>query len=120
MALIPRYALLRRTLALPGERQHLSDPRWRERLLQPGIFENDVPGRFTQGVWVQPAEIGPFFAQYGVEMMCRCSGWMPVQAHSWAAQQELSVPPTQEHQLHSARGIGRSGATTCRKAHTPK
>jgi SAM-dependent methyltransferase len=69
VALMPRYALLRRTLALQDERQHLSDPRWLERLLQHGIFENDVPGRFTHGYGAQPAEIGPFFAQYGLQML---------------------------------------------------
>lgn len=69
VAFMPRYALLRRTLALPDERQHLSDPHWLERLLQHGIFENDVPGRFTHGYGAQPAEIGPFFAQYGLQML---------------------------------------------------
>jgi SAM-dependent methyltransferase len=69
VALMPRYALLRRTLALPDERQHLSDPDWRERLLHHGVFENDVPGRFTHGYGVQSAEIEPFFAQYGLQML---------------------------------------------------
>jgi S-adenosylmethionine-dependent methyltransferase len=69
VALMPRYALLRRTIALPSERQHLTDPDWRERLLQHGIFENDVPGRFTHGYGAQPAEIGPFFAQYSLQML---------------------------------------------------
>jgi SAM-dependent methyltransferase len=69
VAFMPRYALLRRTLALPDERQHLSDPRWWERFLQQGIFENDVPRRFTHGYEAQPAEIGPFFAQYGLHML---------------------------------------------------
>jgi SAM-dependent methyltransferase len=69
VAFMPRYALLRRTLLLPDERQHLTDPRWLERLLQQGIFENDVPGRFTHGYGAQPAEIGSFFAQYGLHML---------------------------------------------------
>jgi SAM-dependent methyltransferase len=69
VALMPRYALLRRTLALSDERQHLSDPDWRERLLQHGVFENDVPGRFTHGYGVQSAEVEPFFAQYGLQML---------------------------------------------------
>jgi hypothetical protein len=69
VALMPRYALLRRTLALPDERQHLSDPRWLERLLQHGIFENDIPERFTHGYGAQPAEIEPFFAHYGLQML---------------------------------------------------
>lgn len=69
MAFMPRSALLRRTLALPDERQHMIDARWLERLLQQGIFENDVPGRFTHGYGAQPAEIGPFFVQYGLQML---------------------------------------------------
>jgi SAM-dependent methyltransferase len=69
IAFMPRYALLRRTFALPDERSHLSDARWLERLLQHGIFENDVPGRFTHGYGAQPAEIAPFFAQYGLQML---------------------------------------------------
>jgi S-adenosylmethionine-dependent methyltransferase len=74
VAFMPRYALLRRTLALPSERQHLSDPRWLPSLLQHGIFENDVPGRFTQGYGARPAEIGPFFAQYGLQMLTLSAG----------------------------------------------
>jgi hypothetical protein len=71
VAFMPRYALLRRTLALPDERQHLSDPHWLERLLQHGIFENDVPGRFTHGYGAQPAEIGPSLRSTA----CRCWLW---------------------------------------------
>jgi SAM-dependent methyltransferase len=69
VAFMPRYALLRRTLALADERQHLSAPRWLERLLQHGIFENDIPGRFTHGYGAHPVEIGPFFAHYGLQML---------------------------------------------------
>jgi SAM-dependent methyltransferase len=69
VALMPRYTLLRRTLALSDERQRLTDPHWRARLLQHGVFENDVPGRFTHGYGAQPAEIEPFFAQYGLQML---------------------------------------------------
>jgi S-adenosylmethionine-dependent methyltransferase len=69
VALMPRSVLLRRTLALPDERQHLTDAGWQERLLQQGIFENDIPGRFTHGYGAQPDEIGPFFAQYGLQTL---------------------------------------------------
>src|SRR6266511_1088361 len=69
VAFMPRYAWLRRTLALPDERQHMTDLRWLERLLQEGIFENDIPERFTHGYGAQPDEIGPFFAQYGLQML---------------------------------------------------
>jgi SAM-dependent methyltransferase len=69
VAFMPRYTFQRRTLALPDERQHLADARWLERLLQHGVFENDIPGRFTLGYGAEPAEIGPFFAQYGLQML---------------------------------------------------
>lgn len=69
VALMPRYALLRRTLALPDERQRLTNSDWLERLLQHGVFQNDVLGRFTHGYGTQPAEIEPFFAQYGLQML---------------------------------------------------
>jgi len=65
VALMPRYAFLRRTLAIPDERHHLSSPSFVARLLDDGVFENDVPGRFTGGYGVRPEEIAPFFARHG-------------------------------------------------------
>ena len=38
------------------------------RLLDEGVFENDVAGRFTEGYGARPEEIGPFFAEHGFKM----------------------------------------------------
>jgi SAM-dependent methyltransferase len=68
VALMPRYALLRRTLWLADERHRIAQPDWLAALLDDGIFENDVPGRFTHGYGARPEEVGPFFAAHGFEM----------------------------------------------------
>jgi SAM-dependent methyltransferase len=68
VALMPRYAFLRRTLAIPDERHHLASPAFVARILTDGVFENDIPGRFTQGYGVRPAEVEPFFARHGFAM----------------------------------------------------
>jgi len=83
VALMPRYAYLRRTLAIPDERCHLASPTFMTRLLEDGVFENDVPGRFTGGYGVRPTEVAPFFARYGFEITAL-----------WAAQS--IVPDLQE------------------------
>jgi ubiquinone/menaquinone biosynthesis C-methylase UbiE len=67
VALMPRYALLRRTLWLADERHRITQPAWVAALLDDGRFENDVPGRFTHGYGARPEEIGPFFAEHGFE-----------------------------------------------------
>src|SRR5919199_782663 len=61
VALMPRYAFLRRTLSLPDERQHLSQPEFVERVLERGVFINDVPDRFTGGEGVGPGGGGALF-----------------------------------------------------------
>lgn len=65
IALMPRYALLRRTLAIADERHRLADPAWLADLLERGVFVNDVPGRFTGGHGVRMDEVAPFFARHG-------------------------------------------------------
>ena len=65
VALIPRYAFLRRTLAIPDERRHMAQPDFVKRVLEEGVFINDVPGRFTGGYGVLPGEVPPFFEQHG-------------------------------------------------------
>ncbi len=65
VALMPRYAFLRRTLDIPDERRHLAQPDFIERILKEGVFINDVPGRFTDGYGVLPEEVTPFFEQHG-------------------------------------------------------
>jgi len=67
VALMPRYAFLRRTLAIPDERRHLAAPDFVARVLHDGVFENDIPGRFTGGYGVRPEEVAPFFARHGFE-----------------------------------------------------
>ncbi len=65
VALMPLYAFLRRTLAIPDERHHLTQPGFVRRLLEDGVFINDIPGRFTHGWGVRPEEVAPFFEQHG-------------------------------------------------------
>ena len=65
VALMPRYAFLRRTLAIPDERRHLTQPDFVRRVLEKGVFINDVPGRFTDGYGVLTEDVSPFFEQHG-------------------------------------------------------
>ena len=65
VALMPRYAFLRRTPAIPDERRHLAQPDFIELVLKEGVFINDVPGHFTDGYGVLPEEVSPFFEQHG-------------------------------------------------------
>lgn len=64
VALMPRYAFLRRALARAGERHHLARPDFLERVLEEGVFHNDRPGAFTGGYGFRPEEIAPFFARH--------------------------------------------------------
>jgi len=64
-ALMPRLAFLRRTIADPTERHHLAAPDFLTRVLEKGIFVNDLPGRFTGGYGFRPEAITPFFAAHG-------------------------------------------------------
>ena len=66
VAFMPRFSFIRRTLALPDERHHLLQPEWVDQLLNAGVFENDIPGRFTHGYGAQPEEIVPFFNEHGL------------------------------------------------------
>lgn len=69
IALMPTYAFLRRTLYLPDERHHLLDDEWTSQLLERGFFENDIPGRFTQGHGVDLAQVAPFFEGCGYQTL---------------------------------------------------
>ncbi len=69
IALMPRYSLLRRALALPDERRQAADPEFRRRLLDEGTFINEVPGRFTRGYGVRVEEVEPFFERHGFESL---------------------------------------------------
>ncbi len=67
IAFMSRYALLRRTLAISDERKHLADSAWVNRLMEHGVFENTISGRFTHGYGAQPVEISPFLSLYGLK-----------------------------------------------------
>jgi len=67
VAMMPRYSFLRRTIAVRDERRHLQQPEWLEQLTERGHFENDVAGRFSCGFGVRPAEVIPFFDEFGIE-----------------------------------------------------
>jgi|SRR5579884_181353 len=86
VALMPALAFARRSLALPDERRHLCEPGFIERVLQQGVFFNDVPGRFTHGDGVGPDEVPPFFAGFGFEQLALLS------AESVTVGLELALP----------------------------
>ena len=65
VAAIARLAYLQRTLAVPDERHHLLDGEWLRRLLEDGVFENDVAGRFSLGYGMEPAELRTLFGGHG-------------------------------------------------------
>lgn len=69
VAAMPRLAFLQRTIALPDERHHLLDVEWMRRLLDDGVFENEVPGRFCLGYGVQAGEIEGLFEDYGFSVL---------------------------------------------------
>jgi len=65
VAAIPRLSFLQRTIALPDERHHLLDGEWLRRLLEDGVFENEVRGRFSLGYGVESGEIERLFESNG-------------------------------------------------------
>jgi SAM-dependent methyltransferase len=67
VAFMTRYSFLRRTAAIPDERHHLTQPAFVARLVEDGVFINDMPGRFTYGYGADPQEIPPFFERHGFE-----------------------------------------------------
>jgi SAM-dependent methyltransferase len=66
-AFMTRNSFLRRTAAIPDERHHLTQPAFVARLMQEGVFINDVPGRFTYGYGADPREIAPFLERHGFD-----------------------------------------------------
>ncbi len=69
VAAMPRLAFLQRTIALPDERHHLLDTDWLRRLLEDGIFENEVPGRLSLGYGVENGEIERLFEDNGFALL---------------------------------------------------
>ncbi len=64
IALMPRLAFLRRTIASTTGQHLLTQPGFVERVLEHGVFLNDRPGGFTGGYGVRPEEVEPFFARH--------------------------------------------------------
>jgi SAM-dependent methyltransferase len=65
VALMPWLGFVRRTIWVADERRHLVDAAFVAALRDHGVFTNDVPGRFTHGYGVRPAEVVPFFESHG-------------------------------------------------------
>jgi S-adenosylmethionine-dependent methyltransferase len=66
-ALIPVYAFIRRTATIPDEHHHLIDEAFVNGLMVNGVFDNDVPGRFTHGWGAKPEAVAPWFERLGLE-----------------------------------------------------
>jgi SAM-dependent methyltransferase len=65
VALIPRYSFLRHALEVPDLRHNLTQQEFVSRVLEQGVFINDIPGHFTNGYGVRPEEVPAFFKQRG-------------------------------------------------------
>jgi S-adenosylmethionine-dependent methyltransferase len=66
-AVMPRLTFLKRTISLADERHHLLNDGWVRRLLDDGLFENEVPGRFSLGYGVEPGEVDGLFERHGFD-----------------------------------------------------
>jgi S-adenosylmethionine-dependent methyltransferase len=69
VAFIPIYTFLRRTLDHEDERHHLAQPEFMARLMNEGVFLNDVPDRFSVGYGVRPQEVAPFMERHGFQTL---------------------------------------------------
>lgn len=67
VAFMPLYTFLRRTLALKDEQHHLAQPEFVSRLMNEGVFMNDVANRFNAGYGVHAQEVAPFLEQHGLK-----------------------------------------------------
>lgn len=67
IAFMSVYTFLRRTLALKDEHHHLAQPEFVSRLMNEGVFLNEVANRFTTGYGVRPQEVAPFLEQHGLQ-----------------------------------------------------
>ncbi len=100
VALMPRYAFLRRTIASPDERHHLADPDFVSQVLDHGVFVNDIPGRFTGGYGVRPEEVAPFFERHDfvTGTLLACESIVP-DLQDAMAQLQQSDPGAYQHAL---------------------
>jgi SAM-dependent methyltransferase len=98
VAFVTRYCFLRRTMAIPDERHRLTQPEFVERLLEEGLFVNDIPGRFTHGYGAHPNEIAPFLQRYGFEML----ELLASEGIAWGVQDALAEMSTEVPDAHQA------------------
>jgi SAM-dependent methyltransferase len=100
VALMPRYAFLRRTMSIPDERHRLADPAFIQRVMEDGVFINDVAGRFTGGYGVRPEEVMPFFERHGfvTRALLACQGMVP-DMQDVMAQMQQEDPVAYQHTL---------------------
>jgi SAM-dependent methyltransferase len=66
IALMSKYAFLRRTLAIPDERHRMGDAAFTAEVIGQGIFHNEIPGRFTEGHGVDPSNAVAIFEGAGL------------------------------------------------------
>lgn len=98
IAVMPRYTFLRRTLFLPDERHRILQPEWIQQLLDRGIFQNDVPGRFTSGYGFELSRVAPFFEGYGLETL----GMFALEGFTAGLEATLAEFHTNEPELYAA------------------
>ncbi|WP_442781149.1 class I SAM-dependent methyltransferase [Arthrobacter sp. FX8] len=66
VALMSKYALLRRTLSIRDERHRMAEASFVEALLSRGTYDNPIPGRFTEGYGVEPSKAAKSFEEAGL------------------------------------------------------
>jgi S-adenosylmethionine-dependent methyltransferase len=96
VAFMTRYSFLRRTAAIPDERHHLTQPGFVARLMEDGVFINDVPGRFTCGYGAKPNEIARFFEPHGLHMV----DLLASEGVAWGIQDALAEMSTGDPQAY--------------------
>ncbi|MGD8966989.1 MAG: class I SAM-dependent methyltransferase [Anaerolineae bacterium] len=96
VASMTRYSFLRRTAAIRDERHHLTQPAFVARLMEDGVFINDVPGRFTDGYGAHPQEIAPFFERHGFETV----ELLASEGIAWGIQDALAEMSADEAQAY--------------------
>jgi S-adenosylmethionine-dependent methyltransferase len=93
VAFMPVYNFLYRTLLSAEERHHLAQPAFIARLMNEGVFRNDVPGRFNAGYGVRPQDVPPFMERYGLETVSLLTDTGLAGPYAQALQQLLEVDP---------------------------
>jgi hypothetical protein len=98
VALVPIYTFLGRTITHKDEQHHLTQPEFVSRLMNDGVFLNDVPNRFNAGYGVRPREVAPFFEKHGLKTleMLADTGFVGLYAQHLA---ELAESAPEAHEI---------------------